>query len=93
MASIGAVIVSETHRGLGLARKMIDTLLDQCDQSIPVVLTATVQGRPVYEKSGFTRLVTLRLTKRKTQTQKRFVCQMTSTCLLPMNRTFRVLKH
>ncbi|MCY7711348.1 GNAT family N-acetyltransferase, partial [Bacillus safensis] len=26
-ASIGAVIVSETHRGLGLARKMIDTLL------------------------------------------------------------------
>ncbi|AVI40452.1 GNAT family N-acetyltransferase [Bacillus pumilus] len=53
MASIGAVIVSRTHRGLGLARKMIDTLLDQCDQSIPVVLTATVQGRPVYEKIGF----------------------------------------
>jgi hypothetical protein len=53
MASIGAVIVSKTHRGLGLARKMIDTLLDQCDQSIPVVLTATVQGRPVYEKIGF----------------------------------------
>ncbi|AVM23363.1 GNAT family N-acetyltransferase [Bacillus pumilus] len=53
VASIGAVIVSETHRGLGLARKMIDTLLDQSDQSIPVVLTATVQGRPVYEKIGF----------------------------------------
>ncbi|WP_169056266.1 GNAT family N-acetyltransferase [Bacillus pumilus] len=53
MASIGAVIVSRTHRGLGLARKMIDTLLDQCDESIPVVLTATVQGRPVYEKIGF----------------------------------------
>lgn len=53
VASIGAVIVSETHRGLGLARKMIGTLLDQCDQSIPVVLTATVQGRPVYEKIGF----------------------------------------
>ncbi|AOC57223.1 GNAT family N-acetyltransferase [Bacillus pumilus] len=53
LASIGAVIVSETHRGLGLARKMIDTLIGQSDQSIPVVLTATVQGRPVYEKIGF----------------------------------------
>lgn len=53
VASIGAVIVSETHRGLGLARKMIDTLLRQSDQSAPVVLTATVQGRPVYEKIGF----------------------------------------
>lgn len=52
-ASIGAVIVSETHRGLGLARKMIDTLLRRSDQSVPVVLTATVQGQPVYEKIGF----------------------------------------
>ncbi|WP_249705440.1 GNAT family N-acetyltransferase [Bacillus zhangzhouensis] len=53
VASIGAVIVSETHRGLGLARKMIDTLLRQSDQSVPVVLTATAQGQPVYEKIGF----------------------------------------
>ncbi|MFP7209719.1 GNAT family N-acetyltransferase [Bacillus safensis] len=52
-ASIGALIVSETHRGLGLARKMIDTLLRRSDQSVPVVLTATVQGQPVYEKIGF----------------------------------------
>ncbi|OLP63673.1 hypothetical protein BACPU_28940 [Bacillus pumilus] len=52
-ASIGAVIVSETQRGLGLARKMIDTLLRQSDQNVPVVLTATVQGQPVYEKLGF----------------------------------------
>lgn len=52
-ASIGAVIVSETHRGLYFARKMIDTLLRQSDQSVPVVLTATVQGQPVYEKIGF----------------------------------------
>ncbi|MDR0124702.1 GNAT family N-acetyltransferase [Bacillus zhangzhouensis] len=53
VASIGAVIVSETHRGLGLARKMIDTLLRQSDQRVPVVLTATAQGQPVYEKIGF----------------------------------------
>lgn len=53
VASIGAVIVSETHRGLGLARQMIDTLLHQSHHSVPVVLTATVQGRPVYEKIGF----------------------------------------
>ncbi|EMI13835.1 gnat [Bacillus stratosphericus LAMA 585] len=53
VASIGAVIVSETHRGLGLARQMIDTLLRHSDPSVPVVLTATVQGQPVYEKIGF----------------------------------------
>ncbi|MGE6630939.1 GNAT family N-acetyltransferase [Bacillus sp. NPDC077027] len=53
MASIGAVIVSETYRGLGLARKMIETLLEQSDQHCPVVLTATALGQPVYEKLGF----------------------------------------
>ncbi|WOP21777.1 GNAT family N-acetyltransferase [Bacillus pumilus] len=72
LASIGAVIVSETHRGLGLARKMIDTLIGQSDQSIPVVLTATVQGRPVYEKSGFTRLGYIHTYKAQKRTQRLF---------------------
>ncbi|MFB8734029.1 hypothetical protein ACEQPO_08900 [Bacillus sp. SL00103] len=72
---------------------MIDTLLDQCDQSIPVVLTATVQGRPVYEKIGFHTAGYITTYKAQKQPQRRFVCQMTFTCLLPMNRTFRGLKH
>lgn len=92
-ASIGAVIVSETHRGLGLARKMIDTLLRRSNQSVPVVLTATVQGQPVYKKSDFKRPATFIHTKHRPRIHRLFVCQAGFTFLLLMKRTFRLLKH
>nr|WGD99185.1 GNAT family N-acetyltransferase [Bacillus safensis] len=93
-ASIGAVIVSETHRGLYFARKMIDTLLRQSDQSVPVVLTATVQGQPVYEKIGFQTVpATFIHTKHRKQTLLRFRCQIRFNCLPLMKLISRLLKH
>ncbi|MDG3044100.1 GNAT family N-acetyltransferase [Bacillus sp. B6(2022)] len=92
VASIGAVIVSETHRGLGLARQMIDTLLRHSDPSVPVVLTATVQGQPVYEKIGFQTAGYIHTYKAQKQILVRFTCHIRFIFFPLMKRTSRLLK-
>ncbi|MDQ0205376.1 GNAT family N-acetyltransferase [Alkalicoccobacillus murimartini] len=52
--SIGMVIVHPDHRGLGLGRRVTESCLDAVSNNDrPVMLIATEQGKPLYEKMGF----------------------------------------
>lgn len=50
--SIGLVIVSDQYQGLGLGRRLMDSVLAIAEPATPV-LTATVAGTPLYQKLGF----------------------------------------
>jgi GNAT superfamily N-acetyltransferase len=55
LAWIGMVLTSKSHRGRGFARRLLTQALTQADkmQIETVMLDATDQGRPLYEKMGF----------------------------------------
>ena len=53
LASIGMVIVHPEYRGLGLARELVKTCMNQVSEDTTFMLIATEEGRPVYEKLGF----------------------------------------
>ncbi|MBS8266505.1 N-acetyltransferase [Mesobacillus boroniphilus] len=53
LASIGVVIVDNDYRGLGLGKEVTQKCIDSArDRSI--MLIATAEGKPLYEKLGFT---------------------------------------
>ncbi|TQR20105.1 GNAT family N-acetyltransferase [Psychrobacillus vulpis] len=54
LASIGMVIVREDYRGMGLGRKATEKCLESVPINTPVMLIATEEGKPMYEKMGFT---------------------------------------
>lgn len=53
LASIGMVIVREDYRGMGLGRKAAEKCLESVPINTPVMLIATEDGKPMYEKMGF----------------------------------------
>lgn len=58
-ATLGLVIVSPALQGLGTGRRLMSALLDGLE-GCTVLLHATTQGRPLYEKLGFVRTGELR---------------------------------
>jgi len=52
---VGAIFVSSTHRSRGLGRALTLEVIDRLDTRgcRTLVLTATDQGRPIYERLGF----------------------------------------
>ena len=53
LASIGMVIVHPDHQGLGLGKKVMENCLRAFPDGTAVMLVATPEGRPMYEKMGF----------------------------------------
>jgi predicted N-acetyltransferase YhbS len=53
LASIGMVIVRHDYRGLGLGRKATEKCIESVPRNITVMLIATEEGKPMYEKMGF----------------------------------------
>ncbi|WP_413381983.1 GNAT family N-acetyltransferase [Alkalihalobacillus sp. 1P02AB] len=53
VASIGLVIVKETYRGKGLAKKLMQACLNCVSESERVMLIATEEGKPLYKHLGF----------------------------------------
>ncbi len=51
-ATIGSVIVSNSLQGQGIGRKLMQAMLDRLE-GCNVVLNATAEGLPLYEKLGF----------------------------------------
>ncbi|MCY8520121.1 GNAT family N-acetyltransferase [Bacillus atrophaeus] len=52
-ASLGLVIVQKEFRGAGLGKKMVETCIVELNDTIPIMLVATEQGLPLYQKAGF----------------------------------------
>lgn len=52
LASVGMVLTDPRFEGRGLGRRIMRRLLDRADGAA-VILYATAQGRPLYEKLGF----------------------------------------
>ncbi|CEG25585.1 GNAT family N-acetyltransferase [Bacillus sp. B-jedd] len=53
LASLGMVIVHPDHRGLGLGKMVTEKCLKAVPEETAVMLVATPEGRPMYEKMGF----------------------------------------
>jgi predicted GNAT family N-acyltransferase len=53
LASIGMVIVHPDYRGYGLGKTVTQTCIDSVPSRMPVMLIATPDGKPMYEKMGF----------------------------------------
>ncbi|WP_035099321.1 GNAT family N-acetyltransferase [Anoxybacteroides tepidamans] len=53
LASIGMVIVNENYRGNGLAKELMQTCIDSVCDKTTIMLIATKEGKPLYEKLGF----------------------------------------
>ncbi|MGR3762987.1 GNAT family N-acetyltransferase [Rossellomorea sp. NS-SX7] len=52
-ASLGMVIVHKDFRGLGLGKIVTQKCIDSVSSSTSVMLIATEEGKPLYEKMGF----------------------------------------
>lgn len=53
LASIGMVIVHPNYRGRGLAKTLLLQCMNQVPKNMALMLIATKEGRPVYEKLAF----------------------------------------
>jgi predicted GNAT family N-acyltransferase len=53
LASIGMVIVRQDYRGMGLGRKATEKCLESIPSCTTAMLIATEEGKPMYEKMGF----------------------------------------
>ena len=53
VASIGMVIVHEQYRGFGLGRIVTQACIDHVSEETAIILVATKEGEPLYEKMGF----------------------------------------
>jgi len=54
VASIGMVIVHEQCRGFGLGRIVTQACIDSVSDDTAIMLVATKEGEPLYQKMGFT---------------------------------------
>lgn len=52
-ASIGMVIVNENFRGMGLGKKATRKCIESVSKETTIMLIATEEGNPLYEKMGF----------------------------------------
>lgn len=53
VASIGMVIVDKEYRGLGLGKVVTQKCIESVHNSVSIMLIATEEGKPLYEKMGF----------------------------------------
>lgn len=53
-AVIGLVIVHPSCQGMGLGRSLMLRCMEEVPAEVPIMLIATPQGQPLYEKLGFT---------------------------------------
>ncbi|MBO8171514.1 MAG: GNAT family N-acetyltransferase [Bacillaceae bacterium] len=53
LASIGMVIVDQRYRGHGLGSALTRTCIEAVPEDITIMLIATPEGKPLYEKLGF----------------------------------------
>ncbi|WP_053367908.1 GNAT family N-acetyltransferase [Bacillus sp. FJAT-27245] len=53
LASIGMVIVNKEYRGLGLGKNATQKCIESVPQNSLIMLIATEEGKPLYEKMGF----------------------------------------
>ncbi|WP_391116773.1 GNAT family N-acetyltransferase [Psychrobacillus sp. L3] len=53
IASIGMVIVRQDYQGVGLGKKATHKCIDSIPNSTTIMLIATEEGKPMYEKMGF----------------------------------------
>jgi predicted GNAT family N-acyltransferase len=53
LASIGMVIVNKEYRGLGLGKEATQKCIDLESSNASIMLIATEEGKPLYEKMGF----------------------------------------
>jgi ribosomal protein S18 acetylase RimI-like enzyme len=53
LASLGMVIVHEEYRGMGLGKIVTQACIDTVSKDTTIMLIATEQGKPLYEKMGF----------------------------------------
>ncbi|WP_175989509.1 GNAT family N-acetyltransferase [Bacillus sp. Marseille-Q1617] len=52
-ASIGMVIVNKKYRGMGLGKEATQQCIDSLSNDVSIMLIATEEGKPLYEKMGF----------------------------------------
>ncbi|WP_166434301.1 GNAT family N-acetyltransferase [Vibrio viridaestus] len=52
-ASVGLVVIANEYQGRGLGRRMMEAVMDIVTPGTNLYLTATVMGKPLYEKLGF----------------------------------------
>ncbi|WP_096185703.1 GNAT family N-acetyltransferase [Evansella halocellulosilytica] len=52
-ASIGMVIVNKDYRGMGLGKKATRKCIESVSKETAIMLIATEEGKPLYEKMGF----------------------------------------
>ena len=53
LASIGMVIVRQDYQGMGLGKKATQKCIESIPSSTTIMLIATEEGKPMYEKMGF----------------------------------------
>ncbi|MDV2683985.1 GNAT family N-acetyltransferase [Alkalihalophilus lindianensis] len=53
LASIGMVIVNKNFRGMGLGKKVTKECIESVSKETSIMLIATEEGTPLYEKMGF----------------------------------------
>ncbi|MEH7250420.1 GNAT family N-acetyltransferase [Neobacillus niacini] len=53
LASIGMVIVNKDFRGMGLGKKATRKCIESVSRETTIMLIATEEGKPLYEKMGF----------------------------------------
>lgn len=53
VASLGMVIVDEEYRGMGLGKDATQKCIDSVPCTTSILLIATEEGKPLYEKMGF----------------------------------------
>ncbi|MEN1935333.1 GNAT family N-acetyltransferase [Paenibacillus sp. 102] len=53
LASIGMVIVHPQYKGKGIGRRITEACIRSVSEKTPIMLIATKEGEPLYEKLGF----------------------------------------
>ncbi|MDM5187908.1 GNAT family N-acetyltransferase [Bacillus sp. DX4.1] len=53
LVAIGMVIVHPSYKGRGIGRRMTEVCIRNVSEHTPIMLIATEEGKPLYEKIGF----------------------------------------
>lgn len=53
LASIGMIIVNQQYRGQSLGKEITQACIERVPEKVSVMLIATPEGKPLYEKMGF----------------------------------------
>ncbi len=59
LAWIGMMLVSKNHRGMGVGKLLLNTIIEKLKDCVSIKLDATPAGIPVYKKLGFIKEFTI----------------------------------